>query len=224
MTEIVEHEEPHAYYRNESLTVIGETHIITAPATYVVSRNSHVEGAVAVSLHMSEKEARALMMNLRDGLIWDIPIFGVFSPALDTIMPGLGSSRAREGSATFAITNGVVYSDDLKVETLTARLRYWGTINLKGIVDARMEAQLFRNAWVVGPVISLALWPVSKTFEYHITGSIHKPKSDPVYIPKVLFFPLHPVATIKDMLPEQTNSVPEAVAPPVSSPHPARKP
>src|SRR5262249_31619671 len=51
-------------------------------------------------------------VNLRDGLIWDIPIFGVFSPALDTVMPGLGSSRAREGSATFVVTNGVIYSDD----------------------------------------------------------------------------------------------------------------
>ncbi len=161
---------------------------------------------------------------LRDGLIWDIPIFGVFSPALDTIMPGLGSSRAREGSATFVVTNGVIYSDNLKVETLMARLRYWGTINLKGVVDARMEAQLFRNAWVVGPVLSLALWPVSKTFEYQITGTIHQPKSDPVYIPKVLFFPLHPVETIKDMMPEQTNSVPNAVSPPVSSPHPPGKP
>lgn len=161
---------------------------------------------------------------LRDGLIWDIPIFGVFSPALDTIMPGLGSSRAREGSATFVLTNGVIYSDNLKVETLMARLRYWGTVNLQGVVNARMEAQLFRNAWVVGPVISLALWPVSKTFEYQISGTIHKPKSDPVFIPKVLFFPLHPVETIKDMMPEQTNAVAAPVYAPVSSPHPAGKP
>jgi len=147
-------------------------------------------------------------VDLRDGLIWDIPIFGVFSPALDTIMPGLGSSRARQGSATFTITNGVIDSEDLKVETLMARLRYWGTLDLLGAVNARMEAELFRNTWVVGPVLSLALWPVSKTFEYKITGTIHKPKSDPVFIPKVLFFPLHPVQTIKGMIPppEQTNT------------------
>src|SRR5262249_26304775 len=106
--------------------------------------------------------------DLRNGLIWDIPIFGVFSPALDTVMPGLGSSRAREGSATFSITNGVIRSDDLKIETLMARLRYWGTIDLKGNVDARMEAEMFRNARVVGPILSTVLWPVSKTFEYHI--------------------------------------------------------
>jgi hypothetical protein len=73
-------------------------------------------------------------------------------------------------------------------------------------------------------VLSLALWPVSKTFEYQITGSIHKPKSNPVYIPKILFFPLHPVETIKDMMPEQTNSVPNPVSHPVSIPHPPGKP
>lgn len=147
-------------------------------------------------------------VSLRDGLIWDIPVFGVFSPALDTIMPGLGSSRAREGSATFIMTNGVAYSDDLKIETLMARLRYWGTIDFKGAVNARMEAEMLRNTWVIGPVVSLALWPVSKTFEYHITGSLNKPDSNPVFIPKILFFPLHPFNTLKDILPEPTNSIP----------------
>ncbi|HEY2083063.1 MAG TPA: AsmA-like C-terminal region-containing protein, partial [Verrucomicrobiae bacterium] len=143
-------------------------------------------------------------VDLRDGLIWDIPIFGIFSPVLDTVMPGLGSSRARQGSASFVITNGVIDSEDLKIETLMARLRYRGTIDMKGIVNARMEAELLRNTWVIGPVLSLALWPVSKTFEYQITGTIHKPKSEPVYIPRIFFLPLHPVQTIKDMIPEQT--------------------
>ncbi len=147
-------------------------------------------------------------VNLRDGLIWDIPIFGLFSPVLNTFVPGLGDSRAREGSATFEITNGVVNSHDLEIQTLMARLRYWGTIDLQGNVDARMEAEPLRNAWVVGPVLSIALWPVSKTFEYRISGTIHKPKSDPMFIPRVFFFPLHPVQTIKDMIPEDTNSVP----------------
>jgi hypothetical protein len=149
-------------------------------------------------------------VDLRDGLIWDIPIFGVFSPVLDTVMPGLGSSRARQGSATFTITNGVIDSEDLKIETLMARLRYRGTIDLKGAVDARMEAELFRNAWVVGPVLSLALWPVSKTFEYHIGGTIHKPISDPLFIPKIFFLPLHPVQTIKGLMPESTESATNA--------------
>jgi hypothetical protein len=162
-----------------------------------------ITSANSSDLHSLQGAGR---MELRDGLIWDIPIFGVFSPVLDTVMPGLGSSRARQGSATFIITNGVIDSEDLKIETLMARLRYRGTIDLSGTVNARMEAELLRNAWVVGPVLSLALWPVSKTFEYEITGSIHQPKSEPVYIPKIFFFPLHPVQTIKELMPESNST------------------
>ena len=83
------------------------------------------------------------------------------------------------------------YADVRQLETVMARLRYWGTIDLKGKVDARMETELLRNTWVLGPVLSLALWPVSKTFEYQITGTVHEPKSEPVFIPKILFF--HPL-------------------------------
>jgi hypothetical protein len=178
-------------------------------------KTNKLEGLLNVRLEVTDANSGnwqhlngAGRADLRDGLIWEIPIFGVFSPALDTIMPGLGSSRARQGSASFTITNGVIDSEDLKIETLMARLRYWGTLDLQGAVNARMEAELFRNTWVVGPVLSLALWPVSKTFEYKITGSIQKPKSDPVFIPKVFFFPLHPVQTIKDMIPppEESNT------------------
>jgi hypothetical protein len=181
----------------------------------IEGKTNKLEGLLNLRLEVTHANSRdwqhldgAGRVDLRDGLIWEIPIFGVFSPALDTIMPGLGSSRARQGSATFIITNGVIDSEDLKIETLMARLRYWGTLDLQGAVNARMEAELFRNTWVVGPVLSLALWPVSKTFEYKITGSIHKPQSSPLFIPKVFFFPLHPMQTIKDMIPppEQTNT------------------
>lgn len=192
-------------------------------ATDLTGKTNKLEGLLTARLEITNASTAnwqscdgAGRVSIRDGLIWDIPIFGVFSPALDTIMPGLGSSRAREGSATFIVTNGVVFSDNLKVETLMARLRYWGTINLKGAVNARMEAELLRNTWVVGPVLSLALWPVSKTFEYQITGSINHPKSDPVFIPKIFFLPLHPVQTLKDIIPGQTNSIPNS--------HPAGKP
>lgn len=144
--------------------------------------------------------------NLRDGLIWDIPIFGIFSPVLDTIMPGLGSSRAREASASFVITNGVARTDDLQIQTTMARLIYRGTIDFNANVNARVQAELLRNTWMVGPVISLALWPVSKVFEYEITGSLHHPKSAPLYLPKFFFMPMHPMQTWKDLTPSESDT------------------
>ena len=146
-------------------------------------------------------------MDLRDGLIWQIPIFGIFSPVLDGISPGLGSSRVREGSATFAVTNGVIRSDDLELRASLMRLQYWGTVDMAGAVGARVQAELLRDTWVVGPVISLALWPVSKVFEYKVTGSLSAPKTEPVFlIPKIMLLPFHPLRTFKDLVPTQPGS------------------
>jgi hypothetical protein len=129
-------------------------------------------------------------------------------------MPGLGSSRASEGSATFSITNGVISSDDLQIKSAVMRLRYWGRVDLTGRVDAHAEADLLRDAWMVGRFLSLALWPVSKLFEYQITGTVNEPKSEPVFlVPKLMLLPFHPIRTLKTLEPgppagSQTNAPP----------------
>jgi hypothetical protein len=151
-------------------------------------------------------------VKLRDGLLWDIPIFSILSPVLNAISPGLGNSRATDASAKFIITNGVFLSDTLEIRSTMMRLQYTGTVDLKQNVNARATAQLLRNTWAVGPLISTVLWPVSKLFEYKITGTLKNPKSDPVYdITKVLLLPLHPIRSLQEILPTGN-----ADAPPVN--------
>ena len=151
---------------------------------------------------------------LRDGLLWDIPLFGILSPALNAVSPGLGSSRATEAAGKFIITNGVIYTDSLNIGLTLSRLQYVGTVDLKQNVDARVTAQPLRNTWVVGPLISTVLWPVSKLFEYHVTGTLQDPNTTPVYAPmKVLTIPLHPIRSLEEFFPTNrseyfTNSVP----------------
>ena len=140
---------------------------------------------------------------LRNGLLWDAPIFGLMSPVLNTLTRGLdlGNSRATEGAGRFTLTNGVVYTDSLEIRSLTMRLDYVGTVDLDENVVARVQAQLLRNAPVVGPFFSLVLTPVSKAFECEVTGTLEQPKITPVYIPfsKVLAAPLHPFRTVEQI-------------------------
>jgi hypothetical protein len=156
--------------------------------------------------------------NLRDGFIWEIPVFGILSPTLDKIAPGLGSSRASEGTANFVMSQGRIHSDDLEIRASGARLEYRGDVDLEGRVDARVEAELLRDTWVVGRMLSLALWPVSKIFEYKITGTLNEPKMEPLYlVPKLILMPLHPFRAMKEFLPAppdwtQTNT-PSIIAP-----------
>ena len=153
---------------------------------------------------------------LRDGFIWEIPIFGVLSPVLDSIIPGVGNTRATEGSAEFAITNGVLFADRLEIKSPMVRLQYSGSVDFDGYVDARVTAEPLRDAWLVGPLLNLVLTPVSKLFEYKITGTFEHPKSDPVYIPKLLFIPFRPFRTLDEIFSggsNRTNAPPAEFAP-----------
>ncbi len=143
---------------------------------------------------------------LRDGLIWNIPIFGALSPALDSLMPGLGSTRASAGTASLIITNGIIHSDNLEIRSPTLRMQYRGNIDFDGRLNARVEAELLRDMWLIGPVVSTIFWPVTKLFEYQVTGSLGQPKLDPVYfVPKIVQMPFHPFRTLKEMMPEDAS-------------------
>ena len=139
-------------------------------------------------------------VRLVDGLLWDIPIFGLFTPVLNAINKDLGSSRAKEAHGTFIITNSVIYTKNLAIQSPPARLHYDGTVDFAGGVNANIEAEMFRDTFLVGPIISLLTSPVTKVFEYRVTGSLANPKSEPRYIPKFLLLPLRPFQTIREFL------------------------
>jgi hypothetical protein len=169
---------------------------------------NHLDGTLSGVLIVTRADSRDWRTwdgfghaNLQDGLLWDIPVFGILSPVLNTVSPGLGNSRATEASARFTMTNGVIFSDSLEIRSTMMRLQYAGAVDLKENVNARVTAQLLRDTWVVGPLVSTALWPVSKLFEYHVTGTLKNPKSEPVYVPKLLLMPLHPIRSFEELLP-----------------------
>jgi AsmA-like C-terminal region len=186
-------------------------------ATDLSSPTNHLEGVLSGRFVMTSANSEAWrtwngygQANLHDGLIWDVPVFGFLSPVLNMVMPGLGSSRATEAEAQFGMTNGVIFSDNLEIRSTMMRLQYAGTVDLRSHVNARVTAQLLRDTWVVGPLLSTALWPVSKLFEYKITGTLQQPQTEPVYLPKVMLLPLHPLRSLEEMLSNgiDTNAVP----------------
>ena len=183
-------------------------------------RTNHLEGILTANLHITRGNTATDydvdghgVATLTNGLIWEIPLFGVFSPVLEGISPGLGTSRANSGTCTYTIKHGVINSDNLDIRSPVMRLRYRGTVGLNGQVNARVDADLLRDMWLVGPVVSTVLWPVSKLFEYKVTGTLDHPRTEPVFlIPKLVLLPFqmpfHPVRTLKGLMPEEENGPP----------------
>ena len=146
---------------------------------------------------------------MRKGLLWNVPVFGIISPALNVMAPGLGlgNNRATEATGNFLMTNGVIFTDSLVIQTAMARLNYVGTVDLEQNVRARVTAQLLRNTPMVGSLVSTVLWPVSKAFEYEVTGTLGEPKATPIYTPvKLLLAPLHPIRSVEEIFSPGTNA------------------
>jgi len=183
-----------------------------ALASDLSSPTNHLEGALSGQIVVTRADTRDWrtpdgfgQTRLRNGLIWDIPLFGTLSKVLNDVSPGLGDSRATDASAAFAITNGVIYSDALEMNTAMTRLDYAGTVDLREKVNARVTAQLLHNFPLVGPFISLLFTPVTKLFEYKVTGTLENPKKEPVYVPKLFLLPLHPIRIFEELLPGGDN-------------------
>ncbi|MDA1273044.1 MAG: hypothetical protein O2960_03180 [Verrucomicrobia bacterium] len=136
---------------------------------------------------------------VRDGFLWDIPIVGVFSPYFNKLVPVV-STRASAASGTFRIEKSVVQSGDFEVQSPAMRLRYRGTVDFDGAVDAFMQAEIFRDMWAVGRMVSMAFWPLTKIFEFRVTGTLNNPKTLPHFSTKFLLWPFQPLRTVKELL------------------------
>lgn len=148
---------------------------------------------------------------LRDGLLWNVPLFGVLTPMLDAVVPGASVSRVTAGAGNFNITNSVIHTKDLQVRTRAFRLNYEGSVDLEGRLDALVVAEIFRDTWLVGKVFSLALWPVAKAFEARISGNVSAPKTQLRYFPRFLLAPFKALGAIGG----SNKSGPSEKAPPV---------
>ena len=202
-------------------TQVTDADLHTLVADLAVKTN-HLEGRLTGVLditHANTADPRSWngggQVDLRDGLIWEIPIFGFLSPVLDSVQKGWGQSRVDRGSATFTITNSIIHSDNLLFRAPAVEIEYRGIVDFSGRVDATVQAQLLRGMPLVGPLLSIALSPFTKLFEYKVTGTLSQPRSEPQYdITKLLLAPLTPFQAPKPTAPPDASSATNAPAPP----------
>ncbi|KAB2653504.1 MAG: hypothetical protein DVB33_02930 [Verrucomicrobia bacterium] len=158
--------------------------------------------------------------DLRDGLLWELPIFGALSKPLNAVIPGVGNSKFSEASSTYKIKKGIIESKDLEMRSAAMRLQYRGTVNFDGVIRARVEAEPLRDTPVLGPLVSTILSPVAKLFSYKIRGTLSNPIIKPENIPSFLMVPLSPFESIGKLFSTeppkpgmQTNAPGEAKSP-----------
>jgi hypothetical protein len=111
-------------------------------------------------------------LEVTNGDVFAIPVFGPLSGILNSILPGAGYSVAHSASASFTIKHGIIHTDDFDAAGNLFRLLGHGDIYF-------LDDKLNFDLRIGGKGPSLLLTPVYKLFEYVGEGSLKKPDWHP---------------------------------------------
>ena len=111
-------------------------------------------------------------VEVTNGDVFAIPIFGPLSGILNLVVPGSGYSIAREAGASFTIKDGVIHTEDFDAAGTFFSMLGHGDIHF---LDDKLDFNLRLN--MKGPGVLLT--PVYKLFEYTGEGSLKKPDWHP---------------------------------------------
>jgi len=173
----------------------------------VIATTNRIEGTVHGALEITRANSAdwgswngSGRFFMRDGLLWNLPILRILSPALNAIVPGLGNNRARAATGSFTITNSVMQTDDLEIVAHPVRLAYHGTLDFDWNVRARVEAEVIPGAPLIGPILNIVFAPLSKALVFRISGTLGEPELEPLLVPKFLLPVVRPFQTIRGLI------------------------
>ncbi len=108
-------------------------------------------------------------VSVTEGNVFAIPFLGPFSEILNKLIPGIGYSRARKATASFAIGDGILTAKNLIIAgngfSMFGGGRIW-------MVEDKMDFDIRLNAHGLPGVI---LSPLSKLLEYRANSRFSKP-------------------------------------------------
>jgi len=194
---------------NEFAFDLGYTNVALRPLIADVSNpTNRLAGRITGDLHVTSANTAYWdswqghgRLALTNGLLWDIPVFGIISPILNGLLPGLnlGNSRANEATGSFVMTNSVIYTDDLVIHSPPVRLYYQGTIDFDANINARVAARAFRDRSIFNKIFDALTQPISTILQHRVYGTLAHPKTEPVNtLPRLLLAPLKPLQGISD--------------------------
>ena len=111
-------------------------------------------------------------VEVTNGDVFAIPIFGPLSGILNFVVPGAGYSIARNATATVAIKDGIIHTEDFDVAGKLFDMLGRGDIYF---LDDKLDFDIRISAKGAGIVLA----PVYKLFEYKGEGSLSKPDWHP---------------------------------------------
>ncbi len=127
-------------------------------------------------------------IKIGDSRFFRFPLFNGLSDVLITFVPGMSLvMRRTDAKASLVIRDEKIYSDDIIIEGDLMSLKGKGDYSFDGDLNFDVQFVLLRRYSIIGVVIEFVTFPVSKTFEFRLSGSLESPHWAPIYLPKEMF-------------------------------------
>ncbi len=143
-----------------------------------------VEAAGVVGL--SSSVVGRCYVRMVDGQVFRLPIMGGLSAFLSRLVPGFGYLAQTEFETSGEIENGRIFMDNVQIEGSTVSVKARGSYHFDGEVDYRVRVQLLKGG-PLAQLVRLVTLPISKLFEFRLTGTLTDPVWKPINLPKELF-------------------------------------
>ena len=120
-------------------------------------------------------------VSVTDGHLLQMRIFAGLTEQLAKWVPGVGYIvNQSEASCDFTITNGVVATQNFRIEGGLVSLRGWGSYDLgDDDIDFTVRVEFLKDRTFMGKILHPVTWPFTKLLlEFHASGSIDDPQWD----------------------------------------------
>lgn len=120
-------------------------------------------------------------IGIKNGQVFSLPIFGGLSKFISKIIPGLDFVMRQSNAKTdFTISNGKAHTDKLRIEGDVLSLTGDGDYYFNKKLDFDIRVKLLKSHTLVGKILGTITYPISKLFEFTVTGTLDNPEWKPV--------------------------------------------
>ena len=120
-------------------------------------------------------------IRVKDSQIFSLPVFGELSALMKKVIPGLGFVLSQSDVKTeFTIAEGKVTTEKILIEGDVLSMSGKGSYAFTGDVAFDVQLRLMKAHTVVGKLMRLITYPISKLFEFRLRGTMDEPRWYPV--------------------------------------------
>ncbi len=121
------------------------------------------------------------ILGIKEGKIFSLPVFGELSSMMRKAIPGLNFVLSQSDmKVLFAVADGKIHADEIQVNGDILSLLGQGDYYLDRRLDFDVQLKLMKAHTVGGKLIRVITYPISKLFEFKLTGTRDNPEWYPV--------------------------------------------